>query len=770
MNGLGGKEASLGIVLLITLATTALAHDAATSNLIVPQVRSRSYQVVLSSRGTVVEERAWRPLEPGPVEVEGVTVSVDILEQAAITTMDIHLINRSGRAQEASLLVPVPEGAVVKSFAFEGKAKEPTAVLMPADEAKRLYNSIVARIRDPALLEFAGYAMIRTSVFPVPARGKQRVRLTYEHILPRDGERVDYELPRSELIANSDVPWEITVRIRSKAPISTVYSPSHKVDSERLSDKEFNIRLSVEARKTPGAFRVSYLLESGDVSASLLAYPDPEVDGGYFLMLVGLPAENPETPSSVKREVTLVIDRSGSMRGEKIEQAREAALQVLGGLDDGEYFNIIDYSNSVSVFASEPVRKDARTAADARAYIRKLRANGGTNLHDALIEAVRQKPSSAMATADKPVPGTLPLVLFLTDGLPTVGNTNELDNRNDTRNANVHRRRIFTFGVGHDVNSPLLSKLSEQSRAVSVAVLPGEDVEVRVSLLFKKLSGPVLTSPKLVVLGAAGGIDTRRVRELIPNALPDLFEGDQLVLLGQYRGEEPLNFRLSGSYRGKPRIFNFEFKLDKSTTRNDFVPRLWASRRIAMLIDEIRQAGAGEAGAGNKELVEEIVRLSTKFGILTEYTAFLAEEGTRLEDTSRLTAVTNDNLIRRAVNVRSGIGATNQQMNYAYQTAQSELNVRNEFYDSNMNRVQISNVQQVSDRAFFRRNGRWLDSRVVNEKTEEQIDQRVKFGTKRYFELVDELVREHRQGTLAMGEVLVRVNGRNVLVEAPGVN
>jgi hypothetical protein len=144
------------------------------------------------------------------------------------------------------------------------------------------------------------------------------------------------------------------------------------------------------------------------------------------------------------------------------------------------------------------------------------------------------------------------------------------------------------------------------------------------------LSGPVLSDPKLTMFDPKGEITTRAVKDLLPSELNDLFEGDQLVLLGQYQGEAPLRFKISGNYLGTPRSFEFKFNVDNATTRNSYVPRLWANRKIAYLIDQIRQMGADRNQSGNnartKELVDEIVRLSTKFGILTEYTSFLATE------------------------------------------------------------------------------------------------------------------------------------------------
>jgi len=288
----------------------------------------------------------------------------------------------------------------------------------------------------------------------------------------------------------------------------------------------------------------------------------------------------------------------------------------------------------------------------------------------------------------------------------------------------------------------------------------------------------VLSTPELEVLDAEGAVTTRRVAELMPSQLPDLFEGDQLVLLGQYKSDLPLRFQLAGDFHGKHRTFQFNFKLNKATTKNSFVPRLWASRKIGMLIDEIRQAGADSgddpsviaANAKNdpklKELVDEIVRLSVEFGILTEYTAFLAREGTDLNGRDAILLEANNNLIQRAQIVRQGVAAVNQAFNDNFQQGQLRENRRNYFFDQNMNRVQVTRVQQINDRAFFQRGNRWVDGQAINSATGTQPDRTVVFGTPEFSQLLQQLVAENRQGALAMsGEVLLRVGDRNVLVK-----
>jgi Ca-activated chloride channel homolog len=722
--------------------------DSPASNILVPQSRARAFSMH----------------RPGGVEISQVEVQIDILDATATTTVEMQLVNTTPARQEAELIFPVPDGAVVRGFAYDGPNGNVTAQVLPKDEARRTYESLVAKIRDPALAEFIGYNLIRSSVFPIEANGRQKVRLTHEHLLDVDGARVDYVLPRTESLQNT-VPWKVTAHIRTAQPISTVYSASHPLEMRRYGERDISVTLARDAAASPGPFRLSYLLQKDDVTASLFAYPDAKIGGGYFLLLAGLPAGGTGVPkaSGLKREITLVLDRSGSMAGEKIEQVKEAARQIIGGLQEGETFNLILYNDAVEWFSPKPVTRSAETEKAARKYIDGITATGGTNIYEALQTALSQEPAV----------GTLPLVLFLTDGLPTVGRTSESDIRDLVIKSNPHQRRVFVFGVGLDVNAPLLDRIAGECRGRTEYVLPKEDIEVKISKLFKQLSGPVLAAPELRVVTADGDDAVGRTRDILPRRLPDFFEGDRLVLLGQYIGSEPLAFRLKGNYFGVERTFRFAFDLNKACVKNGFVPRLWASRKIAELVESVRQMGAEPGVSTNdpktRELVDAIVRLSTEFGILTEYTAFLAREGTNLRDRDAVWKEANGNLYSRALQSRTGAAAVNQSLNNNRQMAQEKLNYSNRFYDARLHEVSISAVQQINDNAYYRRGRQWVDSRLVAEKNETKPARVIEFGSAEYFELARRLAGDNRQGSIALdGEILLTVDGQPVLIRSPG--
>ncbi|NJN14479.1 MAG: VWA domain-containing protein [Planctomycetes bacterium] len=474
--------------------------------------------------------------------------------------------------------------------------------------------------------------------------------------------------------------------------------------------------------------------------------------------------------------ILFILDVSGSMdkpaqkerpQPDRISVAKKELLGALSLVGDGHRFNVLVFNHEVLPWQPGMVSATEEQRRRAKDWIEERQPVGGTNIHDALVEALQQPPA----------PGMLPIVLFLTDGLPTIGNTSEVAIREVVEQGNPHKRRLFTFGVGHDVNVPLLDRIAEVTRSTSTYILPGEDVELKVAQVYRRLFGPVFADPRLETLDAAGNITTLAVRELIPAALPDLFDGDQIVLLGQYRGTAPLRIRLKGSYLGEPREFMLEFPLEGATTRNAFVPRLWAGRRIAFLIDQIRQAGAASASrpalVGDsifndprfRELREEILRLSTEFGILSEYTSFLATEGTDLGEWENLIAVCGTELEGKAVRTRWGEGAVSQGRNNDKMKKQEQVEARSVFYSSKNERVEVQNVFQVADRGLFKRGRSWIDGNVVARKGELTPDQIIAYGTPEFAALLDQLVKDGRQALVARkGEILLRYQDRNILV------
>lgn len=724
---------------------------------------------------TVIVPQAWRHERrraAAEVDLSAVDVKVSIKDQVATTSMELTLTNPHGAALEAELVIPVPDGCTVRGMQFDGTGPEPTARVLPREEARKIYDEIVRRRIDPALVEFAGYNLIRTSAFPIPAGKSQKLTVIFEQVLPRTGERVDYVLPRSDSLGETGITWTVRADIWARDGVGTVYSPSHDLAITKKDGGVVEARIS-GAGMGSGPVRLSYIAaprEAGAAAATFMAYPDPSLgkgEGGYFMLLAKLPEVRPEDRAKLARDIVLVLDRSGSMQGPKIEQARRAAIQVIEGLNAGDRFNIIDYSDSVASFSKSPVVKSEETSRRARAYIEGLEASGGTNILDSLQEAVRTRPET----------GAFPVILFLTDGRPTVGERREGVIRDEVKKLNAFERRIFGFGVGYDVNIPLLNAMASSSRGSTTLVGPDEDVEAKVSQVFGQLSGPVLLKPDVAALGLDGS-ETGSIREMQPAALTDIYADDQVLILGQYTSKEKIRIRLGGTSAGTGSTVSHDFTFDpaQAEVRNTFVPRIWATRKIAALSEEIRQAGA-DGSKASEELVAEIVRLSTRWGIMTEYTSFLAVEedaplagfqngfdaaSARAADRELVSRATES--ASKTVADRAGVSAAAQQQNVQLRMNSLNLQAGATLRDESMRDVRFQRVRNIADRTLFWRKDRWVDS-LLGGQEDQEPEATIEYASAAYGRVLDQLVREGRQGVLASREdVYLLVDGKRTLV------
>ncbi|QDV37211.1 VIT domain-containing protein [Tautonia plasticadhaerens] len=562
-------------------------------------------------QGIVVDRRSDRPIA-GSFDVESVVVDALVREQVARVRVSQTLSNPTEGVIEAEYLFPVPDAGSIRDFVLLVDGRELVGELMNADEARRIYEEIVRRKRDPALLEYMGRGLIRTSVFPIPPRAERTVTMTYTQLLPRDRNVVEFSYPfgTQKFTSKPIRTLELSMRVESRVPIKSIYSPSHDVSTELESDHE--ARVSYDAHDViPAAdLRVFYTVDRGGLGASVLSYRPDGGEDGYFLLLASpSPGHDDRDREPSAKTVVFAIDRSGSMSGEKIDQAKDALDFVLNNLRPDDTFNIVAYDDRVETYKPELQRYDPETRRDALAFVEGIRPGGSTNIDAAL------RTSLEMLHDD----GRPRYVIFLTDGLPTAGETDELRIAEHARQANDSGARVFPFGVGFDVNARLLDRLGADHGGTTDYVKPDEDIEASVSRFYSKLTSPVLADLRVELSGTS-------VNHAYPRDLPDLFEGGQISWVGRYTGSGRTAVRISGMVGDERRTFEFEADLARpgENARYDFVEPLWASRRIGDIIDQIDLHGK------NPELTEELVRLSTRYGILTPYTSFLADEGTQL--------------------------------------------------------------------------------------------------------------------------------------------
>ena len=538
-------------------------------------------------------------------------VTVDIKDQVATTRVDQVFINENSWTAEGTYVFPLPDGAAVSEFIMWVDGTPVTGEILEADEARRIYNDIVSRMRDPALLEYVGRDMLKASIFPIPPGEERRIELEYSQVLPMDNGLVHYVYPLSTERFSARPLEEVTIRVEveSQDPIKAVYSPSHQVYIERDGDYRALVGLEQFDVRPDKDFELYYTVSPQDVALNLLSCKEPGEDG-FFLLLVApkVEADPDEAPA---KDVILVLDVSGSMEGEKLDQAKDAALFILEHLNPNDRFDIVAFSTGLRTFAGR--MESAARWEEAAAFVGRLEALGGTDINRALLEAV--------GTADKERPTML---IFLTDGLATEGVYETpaiLDNVRAAAGRNV---RLFSFGVGDDVDTDLLDALALNHGGTSAYVRPGQRLDEEVSAFYAKVSTPVLADIEL-------GFGDIMVEQLFPQPMPDLFAGTQLVLVGRYRNGGPSTITLSGTVDGEPVSFSYRDHVFQSWSDDAraFIPRLWATRAIGHYLTQIRLHGE------NSEWVETIVNLSIRYGIITPYTSFLIDEDDIFTETGR---------------------------------------------------------------------------------------------------------------------------------------
>jgi Ca-activated chloride channel family protein len=552
------------------------------------------------AHGLLIPEEKTIP----PLAMVNHRVTIAIEDQVAITKVEQTFRNHTDRQLEATYVFPVPRGASVNKFTMWVNGKEVRGEMVEAEKARQIYTQIVQRTQDPGLLEYMGNNLLRMRVFPIPPKSDQKVAMSYTSVASQDSGVVEYIYPlKTDGKATSTLEdFSIQGTIKAQHPIENVYSPTHAISLTRPNSHELNVKFERNQGLLDKDFQLFYATGNKEIGFTTLTHRPISSEKGFFLLLIS-PRIEMSAEQFIARDMVLVLDTSGSMRGPKMDQARRALKYCLDNLDGRDRFGLINFATSVNKYRDGLVEVNKEQIEQSKKWVDKLEATGGTAINDALAAAL------AMRSGD---PGRTLTIVFFTDGQPTVGETNIEKIAKNVLAKNTANTRIFTFGVGDDVNATFLDNLAEQTRAVSTYVRPAEDIEAKVSGLYSKISHPVLANLKLTT---GGGV---RLEEIYPPELPDLFHGGQLVVLGRYSGQGHAAVTLSGNVGKELREFVYEINFpDKTNDDRDFIEHLWARRKVGYLLDQIRANGE------KKELVEETVALAKKYGIATPYTSYL---------------------------------------------------------------------------------------------------------------------------------------------------
>ena len=687
-------------------------------------------------------------------------VSIKVRDQVADVSIDQAFVNTGHGMIEVQYIFPIPPSAAIDSLTLLVDGKEFKGRILSAEEARRAYEDIVRTKRDPALLEYVNYGLYRTSAFPLLPGKQVRVVVHYTDVCKKDGQIVEvfYPLNTEKFSARAIDEVEIRADILAKGSISAVYSPTHPIAIDRPAPERAIASYKITNDIPSTDFRLLYQPARDAVGATVLSYRPDDREDGYFLLMVS-PTPRAEKVKILPKDLVIALDRSGSMSGNKIEQAKSSLEYVLRNLNPEDRFNVIAYNDTIDPLFETLVTNEHGHIERALGMIDRIQASGGTNIHDAVAEGVKAAGSGGDEKRSK-------YVLFLTDGLPTVGQTNESTILKDTAAANDRAKaHIFVMGIGYDVNVRLLDRLAGENRGVSSYVKERESLEPRISALYNKLKNPVMTDISI----SLGGVRTRMT---YPRVVPDLFEGDQIILAGRYDRPGPAELSVSGTYAGKKQNFRYDADLAHSSDKFSyaFVEQLWAMRRIGFLLDQIQLNGR------STEVVEELVRLSKKYGIITPYTSFLADERTDLSD--RFTLLREGNA--KAQDLVSGISGGAGQMNALNRAALNEANVapapsvagkgaaqigQSSLANYEMNHTErLMNVQNIGNRALYRRGRQWIDSSVADKDLS-----RLEAEAKKIVQFSDEYFRLAAANSIADNQILaVQQPGEELIISIRG--
>ncbi|HEV2131040.1 MAG TPA: VIT domain-containing protein [Longimicrobiaceae bacterium] len=580
-------------------------------------MRSVLLVLVMALIPAALAAQGWIEPRPGVEGHFGVVkvrtaVSVRVSDRVARVEVEERFRNRGGGLGEGDYLYPLPGEAVFSNFSLFQGDQELRGETMDASQARAIYEEIVRRKLDPALIELVGHGLIRARVFPINPGETRKITLRYTQLMPRAGDALHFRYAAGGRYGGTErsvegasgprrvtesAPLTFTLTAEEGASFRDPFSPTHEVRVSREGN-----RLTVRpAGSLDGDFSLFLPLSRGLVGMTLATH-SPSGEEGYFMLTLS-PGE--ARGASVPRDLTVVVDVSGSMSGSKMEQARQALRQLLGTLAATDRFRLISFSSGVTAYRPDWTPATAQEIAAARRWVDGLEANGGTNISGALAEAFRARNSDAH----------LPIVVFLTDGLPSVGEQNP-ERIAQQAEQSRGRARVFAFGVGYDVNTYLLDRLSGAGRGSTQYVGPEEDVEVALGTLAAKIRHPVLTDLEIAQAPV-------RLTEVYPAPLPDLFAGEEMVIFGRYQARSAApqgELLVTGRRNERQERFSVVAAFPEHELANDFIPRLWASRKIGVLAQQIRLNGR------NPEVEQEIRETALRYGLLSEYTSYLVQE------------------------------------------------------------------------------------------------------------------------------------------------
>jgi Ca-activated chloride channel homolog len=545
------------------------------------------------------------------VWIKTVDATVQIEGQVAVTHVDQVFKNEMNQTVEAVWIFPLPEGAVMTELYYWFNGHRYKGSVRELEEARHDYNESIRQRIDPALLEYLGNNLFRLSIAPINALTDVRTEITFVQLMTYEFGRIQYNFLLNA-VGLSPKPLNrvsMSGSFKTQTPIKFFRSPSHGTSTElaifQSSDYRYDFVFGDENFMPSKDLIFEYETFHDDVQMQMLRYTpvaQDSIGSDSFYIVWITPPDSVGGNDAIPKKMVFTVDVSSSMEGERLHYLKRALLTFLQGLTPNDYFNIITFGTSVVPFRSDLVAATSSEIDAAVDFVNDVGAAGLTNISDALKKSLSQSFSADYAN----------MLVFLTDGLPTWGETAIPNILSAAKQQNTQNVRIFTFGVGKDVSKSLLTQLALENGGYATYLTESTDIELITTNHLKRMSKPVLTNLNIDIDGLA-------TADKFPKILPDLFWGSQVMQVGLYRNNGVFPVTLRGTMKDKSMQFHSVADFSKVPGGYAFVPRLWARAKIDYLLEQI--AIYGEIA----ELKNQVIELSIRFQILTPYTAFYAD-------------------------------------------------------------------------------------------------------------------------------------------------
>ncbi|MBX5222784.1 marine proteobacterial sortase target protein [Rhizobium sp. NLR9b] len=498
---------------------------------------------------------------------------------------------------EGTYVFPLPDNSAVDALKMQIGERFIEGQIKPRQEAREIYEQAKAEGKKTALLEQQRPNIFTNQVANIGPGEEIVVQIEYQQTVhqsggefslrfpmvvaprynpapivqtvefnngagfatPRDPveNREKIEAPVLDPRENAKInPISLTVNLKAGFPLSGVKSSFHDVDIREDGDQARTISLKGDAVPADKDFELTWKAAPGKTPGAGLFRE--AIDGKTYLLAFVTPPTAPDAAAPAKREVVFVIDNSGSMSGQSIEQARQSLALAISRLNPDDRFNVIRFDDTMTDYFNGLVAATPDNREKAIAYVRSLNADGGTEMLPALEDALRNQ--GPVAT------GALRQVVFLTDG--AIGNEKQLFQE---ITANHGDARVFTVGIGSAPNTYFMTKAAEVGRGTFTQIGSTDQVASRMSELFAKLQNPAMTD----IAATFEGIEAE---DITPNPMPDLYSGEPVVLTAELPQEKPTGkLQIVGKTGNQP--WRVEMDIANAADGNG-ISKLWARRKI----------------------------------------------------------------------------------------------------------------------------------------------------------------------------------------------